>query len=306
MQRELTQTLRTRGTDWQPQAITLLHDAFVAVDADTTPLPAKVAGRRWFSDFTTLRNRTRGHGATTPAACSSACDSLHASIKLMEDNLTIFRLSWVHLRRNLSGKYRVIDLGNGTEPFDSLKISRDRSLVDGVYIWSDCPRRVSLVAANEDVHDFYLPNGGFTGKYYELLSYNTDSRTAADAADYADPPTGLPPSETQGSGELEVIGNVFANLPPKVTAYVKRETLEDDLKALLVDDRHPVITLGGRGGVGKTSLALAVLYAIAREDRFFSIAWFSARDIELLPELGFVARPPAVLADDDVGVRLHS
>jgi hypothetical protein len=216
----------------------------------------------------------------------------------MEDNLTIFRLPWVHLRRNLSGKYRVIDLGNGTEPFDSLKISRDRSLVDGVYIWSDCPRRVSLVAANEDVHDFYLPNGGFTGKYYELLSYNTDSRTAADAADYADPPTVLPPSETQGSGELEVIGNVFANLPPKVTAYVKRETLEDDLKALLVDDRHPVITLGGRGGVGKTSLALAVLHAIAQEDRFFSIAWFSARDIELLPSGPKLVRPHILSPDD--------
>ncbi len=298
MQRELTQTLRARGTEWQPQAIGLLYDASIAVDASTAPLPAKVAGRRWFSDFTTLRNRTRGHGATTPAACSGACGPLHDSIKLIVDNLTIFRLPWVHLRRNLSGKYRVIDLGNGTKPFDHLKVSRDQSLVDGVYIWSDGPRLVSLIVADDDVRDFYLPNGGFNGKHYELLSYNTDSRTSAGASDYADPPTVLPASETQGGGELEVIGNVFANLPTQATGYVRRETLEDDLKVLLTDDRHPVVTLGGRGGIGKTSLALAVLHDIAQEDRFFSIIWFSARDIELLPNGPKLVRPHVLSPDD--------
>jgi len=45
-----------------------------------------------------------------------------------------------------------------------------------------------------------------------------------------------------------------------------------------------VVTAYGRGGIGKTSLALTVLGEIAQEDDFSTICWFSARDIDLLPD----------------------
>jgi hypothetical protein len=298
VRRELTQAFSTDGSEWQPKAVALLHEARAAVE-DASPLPAKVAARRWFADFAELRNRTRAHGATLPSTCSGACEPLHRSIQLIIDNLALFRASWVHLHRNLSGKYRVTDLGNGTKPFDYLKASKDHSLANGIHAWAGAPRPVALLSADEGVRDFYLPNGGFNGRTYELLSYVTDTRLAAPADNYIDPPTSLPPSETQGTGELELMGNAFANLPPHIKGYVKRDDLEGELTALLMDDQHQVITLGGRGGIGKTSLALEVLHDIAESDRFFAIVWFSARDIELLPQ-GPKLVQPHVLSPDDM------
>ena len=282
-QRELTQTFRVSGPEWQPQAVALLHEARLVIDEDISLLPTKVGVRRWFEDFIVLRNRTRGHGATTPASCSDACEPLHRSIILLLDNLTLFRLPWAHLRRNLSGKYRVTDLGNGVAPFEPLKSSAEQSLPNGIHLWLARPRLVSLLSTDDDIRDFFLPNGGFNGKTYEALSYITDTRVVLRADDYVNSPTALPASETQGAGELEVIGEVFANLPPRVKGYIEREDLEMELASLLTDDRHPVITLVGRGGVGKTSLALEVLYEVVSHSRFFAVVWFSARDIELLP-----------------------
>ncbi len=282
-QRELTQTFRMSGPEWQPQAVAFLHEARLAIDRDIGPLPTKVGARRWFEDFIVLRNRTRGHGATTPASCSDACEPLHRSIALVLDNLILFRVPWVHLRRNLSGKYRVTDLGNGVAQFEPLKSSTEHSLPNGVHLWLGHPRLVSLLSTDDDIRDFFLPNGGFNGKTYEALSYITDTRVVLGADNYVNSPTILPVSETQGMGELEVIGEVFANLPPRVKGYIKREDLEVELATLLTDDRHPVITLVGRGGVGKTSLALEVLYGVVAHNRFFTMVWFSARDIELLP-----------------------
>src|SRR5260370_276107 len=69
------------------------------------------------------------------------------------------------------------------------------------------------------------------------------------------------------------------------------------LTALLVDDRHPLITLQGRGGVGKTSLALEVLHQIA-EGEICYIIWFSSRDIDLLPEGPRVVRPDVLGIED--------
>ena len=94
------------------------------------------------------------------------------------------------------------------------------------------------------------------------------------------------------------VGNLFSNMPPLPEHYVLRPALEEQLTRLLCDDRHPVITLQGRGGVGKTSLALEVLHEISRMDEFFGIVWFSARDIDLLPEGPKVVRPDVLSTDD--------
>lgn len=58
-----------------------------------------------------------------------------------------------------------------------------------------------------------------------------------------------------------MIGNVFTNMPPRREAYVRRPALENELRDRLLDARHPVITLQGRGGIGKTSLAFRLARA---------------------------------------------
>jgi hypothetical protein len=66
-----------------------------------------------------------------------------------------------------------------------------------------------------------------------------------------------------------------------------------------MDDRHPVITSRGAGGIGKTSLALQVIYRIAAEGRYGAIIWFSARDIDLLSQ-GPKDVKPHVLTEDEI------
>ena len=82
-------------------------------------------------------------------------------------------------------------------------------------------------------------------------------------------------------GDLHPVGTLWANLPPPPETYIKRVELEDKLIALLANDRHPIVTLVGRGGIGKTSVALRVLHEMSASNRFGAMLWFSARDIDL-------------------------
>jgi hypothetical protein len=157
---------------------------------------------------------------------------------------------------------------------------------------------VRLLTTDEDLSDFFFPNGGFTGKTFEVLSYRSDVRRVLDSTIYMRPPTALPPSETEGLPNLEPIGNVFTNVPPVSPGYVERSELESELRSVLMNERHPVVTLMGRGGIGKTSVALKVLQALAYEERFFAVLWFSARDIDLRAEGPKVVRPQVLTQGD--------
>src|SRR5205807_8243425 len=98
------------------------------------------------------------------------------------------------------------------------------------------------------------------------------------------PATALHNSETHVLGQLDVQGKVFGNIPPTPNGYVNRIALQRDVRERLLDDRHPIVTLVGRGGIGKTALALSVLHEVENLERFGATVWLSARDIDLLPE----------------------
>jgi LuxR family glucitol operon transcriptional activator len=82
-----------------------------------------------------------------------------------------------------------------------------------------------------------------------------------------------PPSET------------LNNLPPPDyddTGFLPRPKLEKQLRSKILS-RHPVITVVGEGGSGKTALALQTLYGLlqSNDHKFDAIAWVSAKSTKL-------------------------
>ena len=292
-------TQRVGPGEWQYESVSKLADAVAVFVNNSQPPGAKVQGHWWFHDFAKLRNKTRGHGAPGVRHVAKAIHPLETSIRSFIKHFPGFQRDWAYLHRNLSGKYRVSCLNTVEDAFRSLSAANNESLQNGVYVYIGGPRRVDLIDTDPDLSDISIANGSFSKSGYELLSYATGNTTVGDAAPYSREAANLPQSETQGLGILGVIGNVFANLPTPPNGYIRRPKLEDSLEKLLLDDRHPVITLTGRGGVGKTSTALTVLHRLTESKRYFAIIWFSARDIELLREGAKPVRPH-VLSERDI------
>lgn len=303
---DIQRTFRERvgkGT-WQYEAVETVQEVLAGINRDAQPIQRKIRLLAWFTKFVELRNKTRGHGAPTPAKSAKLVPKLQRSIEILIGNNPLFSQPWAYLHQNLSGKYRVVALGGDQSCFSELKTAaalKGENYPDGVYLWIDNPRAVSLLHSDLDTNDFFVPNGGFKGerRIYELHSPITDDRRNGDANPYLAPPSDRPSSETEGLGELDAIGKVFTNLPAAPVDYVRRPQLEEEVKDKFINDRHPIVTLVGRGGIGKTSLALTVLHEIADKDRYEVIVWFSARDIDLT-ESGPKVVKPKTLTEKDI------
>ncbi len=293
---ELTKSC-TNG-EWQFEAVSSLKRSLERLNIDAEQVPIRTDMKRWFRLFATLRNKTRGHGATRPAESSKAASHLFESIDTVYRHLFLFQRPWVYLYRNLSGKYRVTSLGNEAQQFDHLKRHSTYTYDNGVYIYFGSPKLVPLLTSDPELSDFFLPNGGFNSRSFSLLSYVTDDKQSADSSPYLVQPN-VQDSDTQGFGELLPRGNCFSNAPVPANDYVSRSMLEEELFQLLMDDRHPVVTLQGAGGVGKTSSTLQVIEKLYEHQRYEVIVWFSARDIDLL-EYGPRTVRPGVLSPDDI------
>jgi hypothetical protein len=155
----------------QYESVKELNDIMKSIKKDYPTLSEKTSLRHWFQTFTELRNKTRGHGALTPAKSASLSSALASSINALAAKNPIFSLNWLFLHRNMSGKYSIIDLQTQSAPpagvKDYLNIS-DENLSDGIYIWSDKLYSIELVHTDLDCRDFFLPNGDFRDENYEL------------------------------------------------------------------------------------------------------------------------------------------
>lgn len=295
-QRQLTRTLV--DSDWA-RTVLSLSDTAAAFVAPNRPGFKRAQLRQWFTTFAWIRNKTRGHGAPDLEQCANIAGPLGESVILLMDSLLVPRWPWAVIRRGISGRYRVTHLGNGSgTALHELTRRSDLVFDDGVYTALSRPIHVRLAFSDVDLSDFFLSNGAFTPTTYEVLSYPTGERKQVPAAPYLKPPAPLPASETRSAHSVSVRENVLTNMPPPPSGYVSRLALEQELRSLLLDVRRPVVTLGGRGGIGKTFLALTVLNQIARDSRFDNIWWFSSRDIDLLPLGPKQVQPDVVSADD--------
>jgi hypothetical protein len=278
-QSELTKACR--NGEWQYHAVSSLKKCLQELDIDAEELPVKTDMRRWFRLLSTLRNKTKGHGATKSGTIAGPAAHLKASLDIIVENLEVLRRPCAFLHRNISGKYRISSIAGNDNCFDELRKNTNYSYQNGVYIHWGIPKLIPLIESDPDLTDFYFANGSFSGKKFELLSYSTNNKRNGDAASFSTPPGLLPSSETGGHGELLVKVNCLSNAPDLIADYIARLELESELLKLLLDDKRPIVTLRGRGGIGKTSLALRVLELVYQETRYDTIVWLSARDVDL-------------------------
>lgn len=293
-------TRKTEAGSWQAGALADLLESLRCVQVDPEDRSNKIQGKEWFSTFVHLRNKTR-HGAPSATAMGRACPSLERSIRLVAENLPLLSLPWAYLHQNLSGKYRVTNWSATDEKFEQLKRDTRHSLPNGVYVSMDEIHRVAMVDSDAEGTDYWFANGDFKEKDYEMLSYLTNNRERRPSEPYRRPVEELPPSETQGLGRLDLKGKTFSNLPEPMGGYITRKKVEQELKEQLCDiERHFIVTLTGRGGIGKTSTAIQVISDLvgSEECPYGVVVWFSARDIDLLESGPKPVRPHGVSVRD--------
>ncbi|WP_313951507.1 NB-ARC domain-containing protein [Accumulibacter sp.] len=288
----------TREGDWQYSSLQELKATLNRVSIAAEELPVKSDMKRWFRLLATLRNKTRGHGATKAGDLGEAAKSFRRSIDLFIENFSLFQRPWAYLHRNISGKYRVSPIAGDCSSLEYLRKEACHSFRDGVYVMWGKPHFVTLARSTPELDDFYFANGNFSARGYELLSYLRDDKLEGDSQEFSAPAGTLPESETHGNGDLQLRSNCFSNAPDSIVDYVPRPKLEGELEQLLLDDKRSIVTLRGKGGIGKTSLALVVLEKVYLSERFMTVVWLSARDVDLQLNGPKPVRPHVVSPED--------
>ena len=249
-----------------------------------------------------IRNKTKAHGAVGEDFYAAANSPYLETVEALLKSCPLMEWKWVHLALRESGKVRGIAL-SGTDPKhlqdgDTAVFTVESA---GVHFVPHQSGRAfycgNLMKANRECTVFSLPNGGLTTSgTSEFIDYGSGKTCRESVSAFLAPPVPLPPSETEGLNAFDIQSNTFGNLPDLQAGYVKRNLLETDLTARLLDKNHPIITLHGGGGMGKTSLALAVAHNLAAiaDPPFEHVVWFSARDVDLRPTGPSEVRPSVV------------
>ena len=267
---------------------------------DEQPFGNKATVRDLITALVQIRNKTKAHGAVTSDFYMSANSAYVTCVEALIKQCPAFSWAWIHLSRRESGKVRGIYLA-GDNPHhmrdsEGAQFSSETNV--GVYFQpapSSRPIFVGdLLRSNRDCTVFALPNGAYRDDgSCEFLNYSTGRMSREDASAYLRPPAPLSASETEGAATFDIQSNVLGNLPVPQSGYVERKQLQDELEKKLLDRNHPIITLHGGGGMGKTSLALFVAHKLAglATPHFEFIVWFSARDVDLRPSGPSPVRP---------------
>jgi hypothetical protein len=296
--------IRTKTEDeWFKRAQQALDRIFEALDIENVVPERKPTARNIIAALVQIRNKTKAHGAVAENFYSIANEPYIEAIQMFLDNCPIFnKWQWFHLLPAGKGNIRLVFL-HGESPHHVSEKDFDLSGISqpGVYFRPDQPRHLiscaDLLRSDLECSTFLFPNGGYSasGEAW-FINYGTGYTSRQEVLAFIRSPVPLPPSETHGLDLLDVQSNVFGNLPQLPDGYVLRRKLEKELELRLRDKNHPIITLHGRGGIGKTSLALKVAHQLAGEanPHFEYVVWFSARDVDLRPT-GPISVKPAVI-----------
>lgn len=298
------------GSDFQP-FIVAVDQLLKSLDSDEWPRVPSWLGVISFLAF--LRNKTKGHGAPTREWYSETLDDLSL---LIDGLISYIGESGLFFAIDRSGSNRRVLLAGDGSTFVSLRDDDTTTATPAVLVHIS-----ELQGAGPDLGDlnplgiatttcyfdvsadrYYFLNGSFrasdqTCEYLEYFSGGTERFEIPEDVLVV---TGLPRSRTAGSRKLNWFAPTPNNLPQSSELWVERPYLETILEEALTRPQHPVVTLHGVGGSGKTSLALHVAHKLVREgkDRFDFVLWLSARDLDLLPDgLRPTARDIADLSD---------
>ncbi|MBX6772965.1 MAG: hypothetical protein IRY83_14645 [Chloroflexi bacterium] len=242
-----------------------------------------------FAALVVIRNKTRGHGAylqpfyrdTAPhlaRAASHLVDLLGRQVKLLLVKQVSPTGQTLALQLDGPSPTNVVVLPKAAEP-DSLWIRFSESLV---------LQAEPLMFVDPVDHDTSFLNGDWNESTLQVatLSYITGKVSTRLLPGYRSHGM-LLASETEGRSELIYSDDLRIphNLPAEPQDYVSRAGLEQRLRTLLLDETHRLISLNGRGGSGKTTLALKMCHQLTRESsRYACVVWVSGRDIDLTIE----------------------
>ena len=84
-----------KAGEWQYDATAAMKAALDYLGIEAEELPVKSDMKRWFRLFSTLRNKTRAHGATQPDKTNAAAGFLKDSIDLIYRNFRLFSRQWL-------------------------------------------------------------------------------------------------------------------------------------------------------------------------------------------------------------------
>lgn len=284
---------RTRAEDqWAKDAAKNCSQILSELGAPATPIPNKLNVRYLISQFVQIRNKTKAHGAVGEEFFSKTNHLYLRAVQCLIDNCPLFRWEWLFLaERPQKGNVKAVLL-RGPSPTHLPEKDALQFHPPNLGIYFRPSDRATLFFCGDllrtawECRFFYIPNGGMTGAgQSEYIDYADGSCDHIDMSRLLAPPASPPPSATEGVAALDIYSNVFGNLPPQPRGYVERPGLQTMLKTRLEDTNHPIITLHGRGGIGKTSLALYMAHKLAQAKcpTTDHIIWLSARDLELKP-----------------------
>jgi len=253
-----------------------------------------------------IRNKTKAHGAVGEDFYDAVNGPYIEVTRSLVGTCPALAWKWIRLSTRANGTLCGVVL-HGAEPayMRDTESAACRKDVAGIHFLT-APSVPSypcsdVFRCNRECNTFLLPNGGATQTEAEFIDYATGKLERVDISEFSLPPSKLPPSETHGFTNLDIQSNVIGNLPAEPRDYIQRAAIEKELYDRLLDRNHTIITLHGRGGVGKTYLALRVAHNLAglETSPFEYIVWLSARDVDLTIN-GPKAVEPAVTTLEDV------
>lgn len=253
----------------------------------------KISVKMLYGPFVNIRNKTKAHGAPGDKYFAEINPPYLNATRLLLLNCPVFTWEWLYLaqRRNKSG-VKALRLKGDSPVHLSQEQSRGfkSDLLDGIYFRLPNSERLfycgDMLQTDWECSEFLLPNGAMDTKgSAEFLDYSSGKQKRYNVSRLTTPPAPLPPSATEGNSDIDVYNNVFGNIPDLPDGYVERPKLQKEIEDRLMDKNHPIITLHGLGGIGKTSLALYMAHKLSKSDDplYEYIVWLSARDLELKP-----------------------